>query len=82
MRRHVEIADARAIGQRDRNRRLQPALPPAGFENVGDGAGVEGVALERATDGGPELLGAVVIEQGEEPRRVDAERVAPCREAV
>ena len=52
MRRDVEIADAGAIGQRDRDRRLQAALPPAGFQDVRDGAGAEGVALERAVDGG------------------------------
>ena len=48
MRRDVEIADAGAIGQRHRDRRLQAALPPAGFEDVRDGAGAEGIALERA----------------------------------
>ena len=48
MRRDVEIADARAIGQRERDRRLLPALAAAGFENVRDGAGAERVALERA----------------------------------
>ena len=70
------------IGQRDRDRRLQPALPPSGFEDVRDGAGAEGVALERAVDGGAEFLRAVVVEQREEPSDVDAERFAPRRQAL
>ena len=65
MRRDVEIADARVIGERDRDRGLQPALPPSGFQDVRDGAGAEGVALEGASDGGAEFLRAVVVEQGE-----------------
>ena len=48
MRRDIEVADARVIGQRERDRRLLPALPAARFEDVRDGAGAEGVALERA----------------------------------
>ena len=79
MRRDVEIADAGAIGQRDRDRGLQAALPPTGFEEVRDGAGAERVALERAVDGGGEFLRAVVVEQGEQARGVDAERFAPRR---
>ena len=82
MRRDVEIADAGAIGQRDRDRRLQAALPPAGFEDVRDGAGAEGVALEGAVDGGAEFLRAVVVEQGEQARGVDAERFAARGQAL
>ena len=62
--RDVEIADARAIGQRDRDRGLQPALPPAGFQDVRDGAGAERITLKSTLDGGPEFLRAVAIEQG------------------
>jgi hypothetical protein len=65
MRRDGEIADAGAIGQRDRNRGFQPALSPSGFQEVRDGAGADGVALEGAVDGRPELLRAVVVEQRE-----------------
>ena len=76
MRRDVEIADARAIGQRERDRRLLPALPAPGFEQVRDGAGAEGVALERARDGGGQFLRAVVVEQREQAGGVGAERFA------
>ena len=82
MGRDVEIADAGVIGQRDRHRRLQPALSPARFQDVGDGAGAEGVALERAVDGGGEFLRAVVVEQREQPRGVGAERFAARRQAL
>ena len=76
MGRDVEIADAGVIGKRDRHRGLQPALPSSRFEDVGDGAGAQGVPLERAVDRRGELLRAVVGEQREEPRGVDAERFA------
>jgi hypothetical protein len=61
--RDVEIADAGAIGQDHRHRRLQPALPPTRFEEMRDGAGAECVALERVRDGDLELLGAIVVER-------------------
>jgi len=82
VRRDVEIADARAIGQRHRDRRLQAALSSAGFEEVRDGAGAERITLEGAVNRGAEFLGAVIIEQCEEPRGVHAERFAPRGEAL
>jgi hypothetical protein len=46
VRRDVEIADARSVGERHRDGGLQAALSPAGFEHVRDGAGAEGVAFK------------------------------------
>ncbi len=65
MRGDIEVADARPIGQRDRDGGLQPALASPGFEEVRDGAGAEGVSLERAVNRRRELLRPVVVEQRE-----------------
>jgi hypothetical protein len=59
----IEVADARAIGQREWDRRFLPALAAACFQNVGDGAGAQGVALERPGHGDGQLLRALVVEQ-------------------
>ena len=48
------------------------ALAASGFEDVGDGAGAEGVALESDGDGGGQLLRPVVVEQGEQSGGVRA----------
>ena len=77
MGRDVEIADARAIGQRHRDRWFQAALSSAGFEKVRDGAGAERITLEGAVDRRTQFLRPVVTEQREEPRSVHAERFAP-----
>ena len=82
MRRDIEIADARAIGQRERDRRLLPALAAARFQNVRDGAGAEGIALERAGDGGAEFVRAIVVEQGQQAGGVDAQRFAAGGQAL
>jgi hypothetical protein len=62
MGRDLEIADARTIGQRERDRRFLPALAAACFQNVGDGARAEGIAVERAGDGDAEFVWAVIVE--------------------
>jgi hypothetical protein len=77
-----EIADAGAIWQHDRHRRLQAALPPACFEDVRDGAGTEGITLEGARDGRPECLRTVVIEQRHEADEVVPQRFALRGEAL
>jgi hypothetical protein len=41
---------------------LEPALPTSRFQDVGEGAGAEGVTLQRAVDRGGEFLRAVVVE--------------------
>jgi hypothetical protein len=82
MRRHLEIADAGVIGQRHRNRWLQAPLAPTGFEDVRDGAGAEGVALQRAVDRRGEFLRAIVVEQGEQSSDVVAQRFAPRGQAI
>ena len=70
------------VGQGEPEGRLESALPASGFEDVGDGAGAEGVAFEGDGDGGGELLRSVVVEQGEEPGGVRAEWLAAFGEAV
>ena len=77
MRRDVEIADAGVIGEGDRDGRLQAAPSPAGFEDVGKGAGAERVALQCGGDRHGEFPRAVVVEQREEAWDVKAERFAP-----
>ena len=52
--------------------RLVAALAASGFEDVGDGAGAEGVAFESDGDGGGQLLRPVVVEQGEQSGGVRA----------
>jgi hypothetical protein len=79
--RDVEIADARVIRQGHRDRRFQAALPPAGFQDVRDRAGAEGVAVQGAIDRGGEFLRPVVIEQSEEARDLIPQRFAPRRQS-
>ena len=63
----VEVAEPRSVGQGEPERGLESAPSPAGFEDVGDGAGAEGVSLEGVVDGGGQLLRPVVVEQREQP---------------
>ena len=63
----VEVSQPRSVGQGEPERRLESALSAARFEDVGDGAGAEGVSLEGVVDGGGQFLRPVVVEQGEEP---------------
>ena len=62
----VEVSQSRSVGQSEPERGLESAPSPAGFEDVSDGAGTEGVSLEGVVDGGGELLRPVVVEQGEQ----------------
>ena len=62
----VDVLQPWAIGQGESEGRLAAALPASGFEDVGDGAGAEGVAFESDGDGGGQLLRPVVVEQGEQ----------------
>ena len=48
----VDVLQPWAIGQGESEGRLAAALPASGFEDVGDGAGAEGVAFESDGDGG------------------------------
>ena len=68
----VDVLQARAIGQGESEGRLVAALAASGFEDVGDGAGAEGVAFESDGDGGGQLLRPVVVEQGEQSGGVRA----------
>ena len=63
----VEVSQSRAVGQGESEGRFESALSAAGFEDVGDGAGTEGVSLQRISDGGGELPRPVVVEQSEQP---------------
>ena len=63
----VEVSQSRSVGQSEPERRFESALSPARFEDVGDGAGTEGVSLEGVVDGGGQLLRPVVVEQREQP---------------
>ena len=49
---------------------------------MGDGAGAEGVAFEGECDGGGQLLLPVVVEQGEQPGGVRAQRLSPFGETL
>ena len=63
----VEVWQSQSVGQGEPERGFESALSPARFEDVGDGAGAEGVSLEGVVDGGGELLRPVVVEQSEQP---------------
>ena len=82
MRGDIEIADARVIGQRERDGRLLSPLAPPRFQNVREGAGAERVALERAGDGRGEFLRAVVVEQRQQASGRGAQGFAPGGEAL
>ena len=68
----VDVLQARAIGQGESEGRLVAALAASGFEDVGDGAGAEGIAFESDGDGGGQFLRPVVVEQGEQSGGVRA----------
>ena len=55
MRPDVEVSQSGSVGQREAERGFESALSPSGFEDVGDGAGAEGVAFEGECDGPPAL---------------------------
>ena len=78
----VEVSQPRSVGQGEPERRLESAPSPAGFEDVSDGAGAEGVSLEGVVDGGGELLRPVVVEQGEQPGGVGSHRLAAFGEPL
>ena len=78
----VDVGQSGAIGQREAEGRLEPALSAPSLEDVGDGAGAERVAFEGDGDGGGELLRSVVVEEGEEAGGVRAERLAAFGEAL
>ena len=61
----IEVSQSGSVGQREPQRGFESALSASGFEDVGDGAGAEGVAFEGECDGGGQLLLPVVVEQGE-----------------
>ena len=82
MRSDIEVADAGTIGQRHRDGRLEAPLSPTRFEDVGDGAGAQRVALERALDGRGEFLWAVIVEQGEQSHTVGPQRLAAGGQAL
>ena len=63
----VEVSQTGPVGQGEPEGRLEPALSAPRLEDVGDGAGAEGVAFEGGGDGGGEFLGAVVVEESEQP---------------
>ena len=71
----VEVSQSRAVGQGKPERGFESALSPARFEDVGDGAGAEGVSLEGVVDGGGEFLRPVVVEQREQPGAMRSQRL-------
>ena len=78
----VEVSQSGSVGQREPERGFESALSPASFEDVGDGAGAEGVAFEGEGDGGGQLLRPVVVKQGEQSGSVRAQRLSPLGEAL
>ena len=78
----VEVSQSGSVGQREAERGFESALSPAGFEDVGDGAGAEGVAFEGECDGGGQLLGSVVVEQGEQSGSVRAQGLSALGESL
>ena len=79
----IEVADAGPVGQRQGQRRRAALLAPADLQQMGDGAGAEGIAFARAVAiAAASSLRPVVVEQGEEAPGVWAQRLAACREAV
>ena len=63
MRGDREVADARPVGQDHRHGRRVAPVAASGFENVGDGAGAQGVARQGDLDGGHEFLRPLVVEE-------------------
>ena len=78
----VDVSQPRAVGQGEPERRFESALSAARFEDVGDGAGAEGVSLESVVDGGGQFLRPVVVEQGEQPGGVRSQRLAALCESL
>ena len=71
MRRDVERAHAGMVRQHEADRRRLSPLPAPLFEHVRDRAGTQRVGPERLGHGRGEFLRAVVVEEPEEPGRVD-----------
>ncbi|MBE3087871.1 MAG: hypothetical protein IMZ71_01980, partial [Chloroflexi bacterium] len=82
MRGDLEVADARSVGQDHRHGRLGAAVAAPGFENVGNGAGAQGVPLQRDRDGGGQFLWAVVIEERLQPDQMGPEHLVPGGQAI
>ncbi len=78
----IEVSQSWSVGQGEPERRLESALSPSRFEDVGDGAGAEGVSLERVGDGGGQLLRPVVVEQSEQPGGMRSQRLAALCEPL
>ena len=78
----IEVAHAGPVRQREGQRRRAAVLAPADLQQMGDGAGAEGIAREGGGDRGGELLRPAVVEQGEEAPGVWAERLATGRKAL
>ena len=79
---HRGLASPGRSGSVSPQRGFESALSASGFEDVGDGAGAEGVAFEGECDGGGQLLLPVVVEQGEQPGGVRAQRLSPFGETL
>ena len=77
----IEVSQSGSVGQREPQRGFESALSASGFEDVGDGAGAEGVAFEGECDGGGQLLLPVVVEQGESGWRSGAAPLPVRRDA-
>ena len=58
----VQVSYAGPVGEGEPERGLASLVSASGFEDVGDGAGAEGVTFEGGGDGGGEFLGPVVVE--------------------
>ena len=82
MRPDVEVSQSGSVGQDESEGRSQSTLSPTRFEDVGDGAGAEGVTLEGVVDGGGEFLRPVVVEQGEQPSGVGSQSLAALGEPL
>ncbi len=82
MRPDIEVSQSGSVGQREPQRGFEAALSPTSFEDVGDGTGAEGVAFEGQVDGGGQLLRPVVVEQGEQPGGVRAQRLSAFGEPL
>ncbi len=76
MRGDREVTDAGPVGQDHRHGRRVAPVAASGFENVGDGAGAEGIARQRDRDGGREFLRPVVVEEREQSDQMGPQRVA------
>ena len=78
----VEVSHSGTVGEGEPERGLLSLVSASGFEDVGDGAGAEGVTFEGGGDGGGEFLRPVVVEQGEQSGGVRAKRFSPLGEAL